>query len=135
MTRQIIAADDSSVMLLLTSAIIESLGFQPLTARTGADALRILAESYKQVVLILLDWNMPEKNGLETLKEIRKSSRYAHIPVVMVTTESEGKSIVQAVQAGANHYVTKPFTQQQLAVAIKEALGMGDDGQAQGGAP
>jgi two-component system chemotaxis response regulator CheY len=58
---------------------------------------------------VISDWNMPNLNGLEMLKEIRADARLAHLPVLMVTAESKKENIVAAAQAGANGYVVKPF--------------------------
>jgi len=61
----------------------------------------------------------------EVLKEIKADQDLQHIPVMMVTTEGERKNIVAAIQAGAVNYLTKPFTQEDLATKIYESLGMG----------
>ena len=64
--------------------------------------------------LILTDWNMPVMNGLEFLREVRKLDRFASSAVVMVTTRTEMDQIVEALEAGANEYVMKPFTKEIL---------------------
>jgi two-component system chemotaxis response regulator CheY len=64
--------------------------------------------------LVLADWNMPEVNGLELLKQLRQKPELASLVVVMVTTETELDQMAAALEAGANEYVMKPFTKDIL---------------------
>jgi two-component system, chemotaxis family, chemotaxis protein CheY len=66
------------------------------------------------VSLMLVDWNMPEMNGLELVKKVRSDSRYASTTIVMVTTETEMEQMASALEAGADEYVMKPFTKDIL---------------------
>jgi two-component system chemotaxis response regulator CheY len=125
MKKKILTVDDSLMMLRIVSGTIEMLNFEPVKARNGKEALTALEQSGGDVALVLLDWNMPEMNGLETLQAIKADARFTGIPVMMVTTESEKARIVQAIKAGASHYVTKPFSPQDLATRIMECLGQG----------
>jgi two-component system chemotaxis response regulator CheY len=125
MKKKILTVDDSLMMLRIVSGTIEMLNFEPVKARNGKEALSALEQNGKDVALVLLDWNMPEMNGLETLQAIKADARFTGIPVMMVTTESEKARIVQAIKAGASHYVTKPFSPQDLATRIMECLGQG----------
>jgi two-component system chemotaxis response regulator CheY len=75
--------------------------------------------------MILLDWNMPEMDGITLLKTLKADPNYRDIPVTMVTTESERVRVIDAIKSGAKNYVTKPFTQEQLIAKIQESLGMG----------
>lgn len=125
MKRKILAVDDSMMMLRIVSGAIEMLDYEPLRARNGKEAVATLGEHGNDVALVLLDWNMPEMNGFETLQFIKNDPRYKDIPVMMVTTESEKQRVVEAIKAGASHYLTKPFTPQDLATRIMECLGLG----------
>lgn len=125
MGQKILAVDDSKMMLRIISSTIEMLAFEPLKASNGKEAMALLEKESANVALVLLDWNMPEMNGMDTLLAIRTDPRYAAIPVMMVTTEGEKKNVVRAIQAGAKHYLTKPFNQQDLATRIMECLGNG----------
>ncbi len=62
--------------------------------------------------IVLTDWNMPGKNGLEVIQEIRKMD--ANVPIIMVTTEAEKSRVVEAIQAGVSDYLVKPFTAETL---------------------
>lgn len=124
MKQKILAVDDSKMMLKIISSTIEMLGFEPVKASNGREALDLL-EKEPEIALVLLDWNMPELNGMETLKAIKSNENFSNLPVMMVTTEGEKKNVVMAIQAGAKHYLTKPFNQQDLATRIMECLDSG----------
>jgi two-component system chemotaxis response regulator CheY len=106
--KTVLLVDDSRAVRLAGRRIFESLGFTALEAGDGADALKVMAER-PDVDAILLDWNMPVMNGLEFLIELRKS-RPTSPAVVMCTTENDLKHITDAISAGANEYIMKPFT-------------------------
>ncbi len=122
---RILAVDDSRMMLRMIRGAIETLGFKPLEASNGKEALELLAQYAPEVALILLDWNMPQMNGIETLRALKDRPEFAHIPVMMVTTESEKQAVIEAIRAGATHYLTKPFAQQDLILRMMECLGRG----------
>jgi two-component system chemotaxis response regulator CheY len=125
MVKKILAVDDSKMMLRIITGTIEMLSYEPLKASNGKEAMALLEKEYGNIALVLLDWNMPEMNGMETLEAIKADPKFSAIPVMMVTTEGEKKNVVRAIQAGAKHYLTKPFNQQDLAVRIMECLGAG----------
>jgi two-component system chemotaxis response regulator CheY len=126
MTRtKILAVDDSAMMLRIIGGAIETLGYVPVSAGNGKEALNALARHRDEIALVMLDWNMPVMDGLSTLEAIKSDARNADIPVMMVTTECERQRVVEAIKAGARHYVTKPFAQQDLTVRILECLGQG----------
>jgi two-component system chemotaxis response regulator CheY len=124
--RTILAVDDSKMVLHIISTAIESLGYKPLTAENGASALELLEQVGNEVALIILDWHMPQLDGLSTLTAIKQHPDWACIPVMMVTTEGARAAIISAIQAGARHYLTKPFSNQDLVTRIIECLGLGD---------
>lgn len=124
---KILAVDDSRMMLRLVRGAIEVMGYEPLEAPNGRAALELLEHHIGQVALILLDWNMPELNGFETLQALKSDPRLQGIPVMMVTTESEKQKVIEAIRAGAQHYLTKPFAQQDLVTRMMECLGRGLD--------
>ncbi|MGC4070291.1 MAG: response regulator [Polyangiaceae bacterium] len=121
----VLAVDDSRMMLRLIRGAIEAMGYKPLEATNGREALQVLAQNRGRVALILLDWNMPEMNGIETLRALKSDPIHSPIPVMMVTTESEKHAVVEAIRTGASHYLTKPFAQQDLVLRMMECLGRG----------
>jgi two-component system, chemotaxis family, chemotaxis protein CheY len=102
--------DDSRAMRLILTRIATQLGFTVVEAGNGREALDKLAEMSEVPELALVDWNMPEMNGLEFVTAVRAEARYKPMTLMMVTTESEQGQIVRALAAGAHEYVIKPFT-------------------------
>lgn len=95
-------------MRLIVKRQLVALGFDVVEAVHGRDGLDKLAGD-DTIGVALVDWNMPEMNGLEFVLAVRADPRYQHLPMVMVTTEAEAERVVQALEAGASEYVMKPF--------------------------
>ena len=94
------------------SRIDPDLGFEVAEARHGREALTFL-QAHADTDVALVDWNMPEMNGLELIRAVRSDPLHPDrrdVPIVMVTTESEMSQMVRALAAGASEYVMKPFT-------------------------
>ncbi len=72
-----------------------------------------------QADLVVVDWNMPEMNGLDCVRAVRADPNYRKLPIMMVTTEAEASQKGKALAAGANAYVTKPFTKNTIAAKLK----------------
>lgn len=119
---KVLIADDSMVTRKIIENSIKPLGFDVIHATNGDEALKILDKQADEIGLVLLDWNMPVKNGYETLQRIKGNDLYGHICTMMISTESEEDKIDQATLAGASGYVTKPFTAEELVTAIKSTL-------------
>ncbi|PRY64570.1 two-component system chemotaxis response regulator CheY [Vreelandella songnenensis] len=112
-----LVVDDFPTMRRIVRSLLKELGFTNVDeAEDGQDALnKLRAGSFEFVVS---DWNMPNMDGLEMLKEIRQDEGLKHLPVLMVTAEAKKENIIAAAQAGANGYVVKPFT----AATLEEKL-------------
>jgi DNA-binding response OmpR family regulator len=95
-------------------------GFQVYLAEDGAAGLKLARENKPDV--ILLDWLMPEMNGLRVLEELKNDSSTQHIPVFMLTAKGMLNDVTQALDMGADDYITKPFDPIQLGKTIKEKL-------------
>ncbi len=102
--------DDSRAMRLILRRIVGQIGFDAVEAEDGQAAIDLLNSMEKAPELALIDWNMPNMNGLEFVTAVRKEPKYREMTLVMVTTESEQSQIVRALAAGAHEYVIKPFT-------------------------
>lgn len=113
-----LVVDDSIVARNVISKVLEPMGHEVIQAGNGKEALKILDKLAKEMSFVLLDWNMPVMNGYETLKAIREDKYCDHISVLMVSTESEDDFIDRAMAAGANGYLTKPFTADELSAKI-----------------
>jgi two-component system chemotaxis response regulator CheY len=83
-------------------------------AGNGQEVMDCLEKQGDEIGLILLDWNMPVMNGLEVLETIKRNKIYSHIPVLIVSTESEDDKMSKAFAAGAKGYISKPFTPERL---------------------
>jgi two-component system chemotaxis response regulator CheY len=107
--------DDSSVMRKIVERSLRQAGLDPLIvfeAGNGTDGLDLL--KVQQVDLILSDINMPLMDGLEFLRQLRAQKLAPGVPVVMITTESSEEHVKQAILAGAQGYIRKPFTAEQV---------------------
>jgi len=121
---KILLVDDSGTMRKIQKRVLADMGYNDvLEAGDGFEALKVL-DANPDTNLVLLDWNMPNKDGFETLVEIRKTKPKDKLPVMMVTTEAEKNRIIQAIQAGANNYVVKPFTPDVIKEKLKQVLGI-----------
>jgi two-component system chemotaxis response regulator CheY len=117
---KILLVDDSKTMRNIQKSILTQLGYTELEeACDGQDALSKVGAFAPQ--LLLVDWNMPNMDGLTFVKEFRKNDKTT--PIIMVTTESERSRVVEAIKAGVNNYVVKPFTPDVLSQRINETLG------------
>jgi two-component system chemotaxis response regulator CheY len=99
---------------MILARTLKELGFEVREAANGREALEVIEIEKTAVTLVLADWNMPEINGLELLKQLRQKPELASLVVVMVTTETELDQMAAALEAGANEYVMKPFTKDIL---------------------
>jgi two-component system chemotaxis response regulator CheY len=107
--------DDSSVMRKIVERSLRQAGLDPLVvyeAGSGVEGLEVLKS--KEVHLILSDINMPSMDGLEFLRQLRAQNLAPGVPVVMITTESSEEHVKQAILAGAQGYIRKPFTAEQV---------------------
>ena len=120
---KVIIADDSMLTRKIVIKYIEHLGFDFFEAGNGKEVLGILNRDAVVPNMILMDWNMPEMDGLEVLKWIRKETRFKDIPVIMLTSESDEISMNTAMKAGASAYISKPFTADELVETIRKTIG------------
>ena len=111
---KVMIVDDSRAMRMILRRTLGELGYAACEAGNGQEALDLLAQEGAQLSLMLVDWNMPVMCGLDLVKAVRADARFLALPLVMVTTETEIGHISQAIEAGANEYVMKPFTKEVL---------------------
>jgi two-component system chemotaxis response regulator CheY len=117
MPHHALVVDDSKAMRMILSRILAELGFDAAQAGNGVEAMAYLESCppEQRPVVALVDWNMPEMNGLELIRAIRANDDFTRMCVVMVTTETEMSQMAKALAAGANEYVMKPFTSEVIA--------------------
>ena len=104
-----LVVDDSRAMRMILRRTLTRLGFTVTEAADGQQGMDALAACETLPDVALIDWNMPNMNGLEFIQAVRKQREYRQMTLMMVTTESEHSQIVRALAAGAHEYVIKPF--------------------------
>lgn len=109
-TRFIIVDDFPSMREMMKNSLME-LGFQSIVqAENGEIAWNAIKNTNPPFDIILSDWNMPKLTGLDLLKKVRQDRRLSATPFILVTTENEKTQILEALKAGVNHYIVKPFS-------------------------
>ena len=117
---KILVVDDSAIMRRIINNSLKSAGHSDIVeASDGAEGI----EKLDGIELILTDWNMPVMDGLTFVKEVRKNSQFAKIPIIMITTEGAKAEVVEALKSGVNNYIVKPFTPETLLEKLKATLG------------
>jgi two-component system, chemotaxis family, chemotaxis protein CheY len=110
--------DDSRAMRMVIRRILTAEGLEVDEAGDGLEALQVLTDQPLPDVC-LIDWNMPNMDGLEFIREVRKRDEWRGLTLMMVTTESESDQIVRALAAGAHEYIMKPFTPEALSEKLR----------------
>ena len=118
---RILIVDDSPSQLMGIRRIVEKLGHEALTAEDGAAGV----EAAKREIpdLILMDVVMPNLNGFQATRSITREATTKHIPIVLVTTKDQDTDRVWGMRQGAKAYITKPFSESELADMIQQMLG------------
>jgi two-component system chemotaxis response regulator CheY len=116
-----LVVDDYLSMRRMVKSVLNDLGYSNVTeADDGSTALPLLRDG--EFDFLITDWNMPGMPGLDLLKAVRADARLAKLPVLMVTAEAKREQIVEAVQAGVNGYIIKPFTAEVLKEKLAKIL-------------
>ncbi|MFO1010994.1 MAG: response regulator [Planctomycetota bacterium] len=114
-----LVVDDSKAMRVILSQLLRELHFEVVDAVDGQDAIDKLPNA-GQLDLALVDWNMPRMKGIDFVRHVRERGLQPQMRIMMVTTETEMDYVQQALTAGADEYVMKPFTKD----VILEKLGL-----------
>ena len=117
--RALVIDDSKSIRSILTR-ILSGVGFEVDEAANGLEALELIKK--EKVDLALVDWNMPNMDGCEFIQRVRKSNAYKDMRLIMVTTETTITKVAEALEAGADEYIMKPFTRE---VVIEKLALMG----------
>lgn len=118
---KILAVDDSPTMRRIIINTLKRAGYKDvIEASDGKDALAKM--KVESVNFIITDWNMPDMDGLTLVTNLRSSAEYKEVPILMVTTRSVKDDIVEALKAGVNNYIVKPFTPDTLKEKIEQIL-------------
>jgi two-component system chemotaxis response regulator CheY len=116
----ILVVDDSQIMRNIVKRTFTELKIpcQFLEAENGQKAYQLLETN--KISLVLLDWNMPQMDGMQFLKKVRSMPNYKDLPIVMVTSEAAKYNIVEALQNGATDYIVKPIRDKEFMEKISD---------------
>ncbi len=117
--------DDSPTMRRIVTNTLKRLGYRDIEdADNGSSAMDKL-KTIPGINFVITDWNMPIMDGLQLVTTIRSTPEYAKLPILMVTTRSVKEDIIDAMKAGVNNYVVKPFTPETMKAKIETILSKG----------
>jgi two-component system phosphate regulon response regulator PhoB len=116
----ILVVEDETALVRLLRYNLEKEGFEVLAATDGEEALLILAE--RRIDLVLLDWMLPSVSGIEICRQIRRRTETRNLPVIMLTARGEEGDRIRGLNAGADDYIAKPFSYDELLARINAVL-------------
>ena len=125
MSKQILVVEDDSDNRLALCAMLQGLGYSPLSFGSGKEAL--IGLEGQSVALALIDVMMPEMNGYELLSELRNRPDFKGLPIIMVTARDDDSDVLHGYQHGADYYITKPYTADQLRYGLELYLNEGKE--------
>lgn len=120
---KVLVVDDSRIMReIVKKSLLEvkKYSFEFQEADNGVDAFNILEDN--KIDILLVDWNMPHLSGLDLTKELRALSKYAKLPIIMITSEAAKYNVIEAVKAGVNDYLIKPIKSNKLIEKIEQVI-------------
>ncbi len=116
---RVLIVDDFPTMRKILKNVLKQIRVQDtLEAQNGREALDLLRK--EEIDLILCDLLMPEMTGMELLQTCKDDARLGRIPFILVTAEAQKKTVMEAIKAGVDNYITKPFTPERLQEAISK---------------
>ncbi len=121
MNKTILVVDDNFDATEIAKAILTSRGYDVQVAHSGHDALAQIV--VRRPALLILDIMMPDMSGMEVLERIKQRTDTADVPVIMCTAKSQDTDFLDGYRSGADYYITKPFTAQQLLYGVQLLLG------------
>lgn len=121
MTRKtVLIVDDEAAIREMIAVALQMAGYRCLEAENAQAAHAIIVDH--QPDIILLDWMMPDVSGIELARRLKRETAYADIPIIMLTARSEEDNKIQGLEAGADDYITKPFSPRELIARLKAVL-------------
>jgi len=120
MPKTVLVVDDSPSIREAVGFTLQNEGYQVIKADSGKNALLYFENT--QVDLVITDLHMPEMNGIDLTKEIRKLPYFSRIPILVLTTESQVAKKMEAKQAGATGWIVKPFVAEKLISVVKKVI-------------
>jgi two-component system chemotaxis response regulator CheY len=121
MAPKILTIDDSSSIRKMIEVALKSKGYTVIAAADGQEGFEIL-ERDEHFDVVVLDINMPRMDGITLLKTVRTRPNWAHLPIIMLTTEGQDSDRDQALSLGANDYMVKPFRPTELIERVEKLI-------------
>lgn|SRR5690554_341922 len=119
-SKTVLIVDDEAPIREMLAVALEMAGYDCLEAENAKNAHALVIDH--QPDIILLDWMMPEVSGLELARRLKRETLSAEIPIIMLTARGEEDNKIQGLEAGADDYITKPFSPRELVARIKAVL-------------
>ena len=116
----ILVVEDEAALARLIGYNLENEGFEVVETASGEDALLIVRE--RQSYLMLLDWMLPDVAGIEVCRQLRRKAETANLPIIMLTARGEESDRIRGLDTGADDYIAKPFSHDELAARIRAVL-------------
>jgi DNA-binding response OmpR family regulator len=120
---RILLIDDDAGLRGLVTLMLQRIGYQPWTAETGIEGLEILRG--EDFGLLILDLMLPDMDGLEVLRQIRQGSRWAEMPILILSARVDPETISQGLELGADGYLTKPYLTHSLTERVGALIANG----------
>lgn len=118
---KILVVDDNQTSRLILTSALKKWGYEPIQASNGKEALSILSQPNTPMI-VLLDWIMPEMDGLDVVKNLKQMGKEIPPYVIMLTAKTEKEDVIAGLEAGADDYVRKPFDMEELQARIKVGI-------------
>ncbi len=119
---KILIIEDNPINLKLVSDILQSNGYEILTATEGLTGLNLLNQSYQEIGLILLDLQLPDINGIDVIKKINSDKKTKNIPILVISAHAMESDIKKSKEAGCLDYMTKPINIKEFLTRIKSIV-------------
>jgi two-component system chemotaxis response regulator CheY len=119
--KNVLIVDDSESIRVVVETALNEAGYNVFAGENGEEGLQLLIKN-PQIDLIISDFNMPIMDGITFLKKVRQLEEYKYLPVLMLTTETQGTKKVEAKKSGATGWITKPFDKEQLISIVKKVI-------------
>jgi two-component system chemotaxis response regulator CheY len=122
MPKKVLVVDDSAAIRQSITYVLQQGGYEVVEAKDGMDALSVL-EGMEAADLIITDVNMPNMDGISFIRKVREDAKYKFIPIIVLTTESQGAKMNEGKEAGATGWIVKPFSADKLLGVVKKVAG------------
>lgn len=122
MSKRVLVVDDSAAIRQSITYVLQQGGYEVIEAKDGQDGLDTMAR-IEVPDLIITDVNMPNLDGIGFIRRVREQIKYKFVPIVVLTTESQGEKMNEGKEAGATAWIVKPFSADKLLGVVKKVIG------------